>query len=218
MPQLRNDYYNAKASHRFFQILLRKELPNFPNDRFPQIESLCFEAISKFSSISLRSYGHCLGPGAVVQPVEAQYQNEFYRACCIILNYNVYLTSEWSASPTAGRADFHINSVGWTIECVREGGRLEEHIARFRNGGKYHGAITSGQTKQYIILDFRTSMPKKARGRVLSIFIFPLRTLLTSPKDIPYLYHIVFSENFTEYTVYKANLDKKLATVNLLEK
>ena len=215
---LQNVYHNAKASHRYLQVLLRKELSDFPNDRFPRIEGLCFEAISKFSSMSLRSYGHCLGPGAIVPPVEAQYRNEFYRACYVILNYNVYLTSEWSASPIAGRADFHIRSVGWTIECVREGDRLEEHIARFKNGGKYHGAITSGQTKQYILLDFRTSMPKKARGRVLYTFIIPSRTLLTSPKDIPFLYHVVFSGNFTEYTVYKANLDKKLARVTLLEK
>lgn len=105
-PQLRNGYYNAKASRRFLRILLRKELPNFPNDRFPQIEGLCFEAISKFSSITLRSCGHCLGPGAVVQPVEAQYRNEFYRACYIILNYNVYLTSEWSASLTHSRTSW----------------------------------------------------------------------------------------------------------------
>ena len=155
---------NAKASYRYLQILLRKELPNFSNDRFPQIEGLCFEAISKFSSMSLRSYGQYFGAGAVVQPVETQYQNEFYRACYIILNYNDHLTSEWSASPTAGRADFLIRSVGWTIECVRDGDRLEEHIARFKEGGKYHGAITSRQTKQYILLDFRTSMPKQARG------------------------------------------------------
>lgn len=156
---------DAKASTRYLQILLRKELPDFPKDRFHQIESLCFEAISKFSVLSLRSYGHRLGAGTVVQPVEAQYNNEFYRACYIILDHNVHLTSEWSASFTAGRADFHIPSVGWTIECVRDGDRLEEHIARFKEGGKYHGAILSGLTKQYIILDFRSSKPKKARGR-----------------------------------------------------
>lgn len=47
------------------------------------------------------------------------------------------------------------------------------------------------------------------------MFIFPTRTLLTSPEDIPYLYHVVFSRKFTEYTVYKANLEKKQATVTL---
>lgn len=156
---------DTKASIRYLQILLRKDLPDFPKDRFPEIEDLCFETMKKFSVLSLRSYGHCLGAGTVVQPVEAQYHNEFYRACYVILNHKVYLTSEWSASPTAGRADFHIPSVGWTIECVRNGDRLEEHIARFKQGGKYYGAILSGQTKQYILLDFRNSMPKTARGR-----------------------------------------------------
>lgn len=159
--------HNAKCIYRFFQIILRKELPDFPNDRFAQIENLCFEAIRNISVLNLRSYGSCLGAGASVQPVEAQYQNEFYRACYIILKYNVYLTSEWSASsPTSGRADFHITSVDWTIEFVRDENRLEEHIARFNDGGKHYGAIISGQTKQSILLDFRTSMLKKARGKV----------------------------------------------------
>lgn len=71
-----------------------------------------------------------------------------YNACYIILNYNIYLTSEQSAPPTSGQADFHIASVDWTIECVRDGDRLEKRIARFSEGGKYHGAIISGQTKQ----------------------------------------------------------------------
>lgn len=62
---------DAKASIRYLQILLRKDLPDFPNDRFPKIEDLCFETMSKFSVLSLRSYGHCLGAGTVVQPVEA---------------------------------------------------------------------------------------------------------------------------------------------------
>lgn len=171
---------DAKASTRYLQILLRKDLPDFPKDRFPKIEGLCFEAIRKFSVLSLRSSGYYLGAGTVVQPVEAQYHNEFYRACYIILNHNVYLTSEWSASSTGGRADFHIPSVGWTIECVRNGDRLEEHIARFKQGGKYHGAILSGQTKQYILLDFRNSLPKKARGRSISFYL--PRDLLTGRK------------------------------------
>lgn len=154
--------------HRYLQILLRKDLPDFPKDRFSKIEDLCFETMRNFSALSLRSYGHCLGAGTVVQPVEAQYHNEFYRACYVLLNHKFYLTSEWSASPTAGRADFHIPSVGWTIGCVRNGDKLDEHIGRFKQGGKYYGAILSGQTKQYILLDFRNSMPKKARGKLLS--------------------------------------------------
>lgn len=166
--------------HRYLQILLRKDLPDFPKDRFSKIEDLCFETMRNFSALSLRSYGHCLGAGTVVQPVEAQYHNEFYRACYVLLNHKFYLTSEWSASPTAGRADFHIPSVGWTIGCVRNGDKLDEHIGRFKQGGKYYGAILSGQTKQYILLDFRNSMPKKARGKLLSPPLSSvLRDLLT---------------------------------------
>lgn len=58
--------------------------------------------------MGLQLYGHRLGAGTVVQPVEVQYHNEFYSACYIILKHSVHLISEWSASYTAGRAAFHI--------------------------------------------------------------------------------------------------------------
>ncbi|MCJ1347755.1 hypothetical protein MMC31_005984 [Peltigera leucophlebia] len=64
----------TKKHKRFLQILLRKELPDFPDTRFAQIEDLCFKAITKFSVLSLRPYNFCLGARASVQPVEAQYQ------------------------------------------------------------------------------------------------------------------------------------------------
>lgn len=33
----------------------------------------------------------------------------------------------------------------WGIECVREGCKLQEHIDRFREGGRYYPWIASGQ-------------------------------------------------------------------------
>lgn len=62
-------------------------------------------------------------------------------------------------------------SVGWTINCVRDGARLKEHIARFKEG-KYHGAILlSEQIKQYIILDIWSFKPSEARGRSYILYL-----------------------------------------------
>jgi hypothetical protein len=54
---------------------------------------------------------------------------------------------------------------------VREGDRLEEHIARFRPGGIYYKWIISGEIQEYVTIDFRTSKPRKVRGIVMS-FLF----------------------------------------------
>jgi len=102
--------------------------------------------------------------------VEAQYQDEFYRACYSLLG-NIYLSSEWSGKEKSGRVDFLLKSQRWAIECVRDGNRLEEHISRFKVGGKYHRWIDSGEIQEYILLDFRQSLPWKIKGIVEALFL-----------------------------------------------
>ena len=151
---------------------MRSKAPPFPFDRFSSIEELCFAAVRKFSPIALRFATEELSAGARSRPVEAQYQDEFYRACYSVLGGDIYLTSEW-AGEMLGRVDFQIKSVGWAIECVREGNRLQEHIDRFQEGGRYYPSIQSGEIQDYIILDFRKSKPRTARGIMISIpFLF----------------------------------------------
>ena len=153
-------------------MLCRRE---FPLDQFPSLPELCFSAIKRFSFNCLRSAGRGLSAAAEIRPVEAQYQDELYRACYITLGHNVHLTSEWTGSLTSGRVDFQIKSVKWAIECVREADRLEQHIARFLLGGKYHRWISSGEIREYILLDFRTSKPVKIRGTfILILYLFIL--------------------------------------------
>ena len=69
--------------------------PPFPSDRYPSVKDLCLAVIGKFRSSALKSEERGLGPGAQPRPVEAQYQDEFYRACYALLA-NIYLSSEWS--------------------------------------------------------------------------------------------------------------------------
>jgi hypothetical protein len=84
----------------------------------------------------------------------------------LTLGCTLHLTPEWKGLSSNGEVGFHIRSVKWAFECVREGDRLKERISRFQPGGRYYPMIASGEIRDYILLDFRTSMPKKARGIV----------------------------------------------------
>jgi len=174
----------------------------FPTNRFGSIKDLCFAAVGEFSRVSLSSVERGLGPGAVNRPLEAQYQDEFYRVCHS--EFNVYLTSEWSGSSLVGRIDFHVKDVKWVIECVRDGDKIDEHIERFQQGGRYYKWIMSGEIKDYIILDFRTSKPRKARSKLyLSV---PLGLANANRLDhVTFLYFIVFSKDYASYQIYDAS-------------
>jgi hypothetical protein len=65
--------------------------------------------IREFKPGGLKSDGQGLGPGALPRPLEAQYQDEFYRACYTLLG-NIYLSSEWSGKEKTGRVDFLVKS------------------------------------------------------------------------------------------------------------
>jgi len=169
----------------------------FPEDRFSSIKDLCSAVVREFSPVAIRSRRE-FAAGALERPVEAQFQDEFYRACYTLLG-DIYLTSEWSGKGLGGSVDFQIKSQKWAIECVREGDRLEQHIERFLEGGRYYKWIESREIEDYVILDFRTSTPRKVRD------------------NIPFLYSIVFSKDYTCYETYDAQLnlvEKKRALTN----
>ena len=146
--------------------MLTRALP-FPSYKFPSVKELCFAVIREFKSTGLKSNGQRLGSGALPRLVEAQYQDEFYRACYVLLG-NIYLSSEWPGKGKNGRVDFLVKSQGWAIECVRDGDGLGEHISRFQVGGRYHKWISAGHITEYILLDFRMSQPRKRRGMAQS--------------------------------------------------
>ncbi|KAI9781194.1 MAG: hypothetical protein M1839_006302 [Geoglossum umbratile] len=188
--------FSSKLHQRCVEHLLSDSVPPFPLEKFPSVKDLCLAVIRNFKSSGLRSGGQVLGPGAQLRPLEVQYQDEFYRACYTLLD-TIYLSSEWAGKEPGGPVDFRVKSLGWAIECVREGHDLKEHIARFLPGGGYYEWVESGEIKQHILLDFRTSMPGKTR-------------------DIPWLYSIVFSNDFTGYKVYDAGLEQVEEGVALL--
>ncbi len=56
-----------------------------------------------------------------------------------------------------GRVDFFVDSKKWAIEVLRNGDRIEEHLARFAPEGRYCKMLDAAD---YIFLDFRMTMPK----------------------------------------------------------
>ncbi|EAW21873.1 uncharacterized protein NFIA_070440 [Aspergillus fischeri NRRL 181] len=113
-----------------------------------------------FSSSNLRysSEGKILSTGAQPKPIEAQYQDEFYRCFNKIAGRGVTICSEWSRT-TNGRVNFYIPDKGWAVEIVREQDRINEHIMRFRKNGKYYPWVESGLIDDWIIVNCTTSMP-----------------------------------------------------------
>ena len=97
-------------------------------------------------------------------------QEELYRSCYLL--GHTYLNSEWAGKKLGGRIGFHIKKVGWSIERLRDGDRLDEHIARFRIGGRSYKRIKTGDKagdedeviREYILLDSRKSIPDKPNG------------------------------------------------------
>ena len=159
-------YVFATRIHMRYIEHLRNSAPPFPQSLFPNLQDLSFTAITSFSRTSLKSAGQGLQAGVIAKPVESHYQVELYRAFYTVLNKNVYLTSRWGGIPGHGQVGFEIKAMRWWIECVGEGDRLEEHIQRFKPGGRCYQWILSRQIDEYIILDFRKTMPREPRGMV----------------------------------------------------
>ena len=124
-----------------------------------------------------------LSNSTVSQPLEASYQDEYYRVSFQLLD-NLYLKPEWARTQQTGWVDFAISSERWIIECVQDGDKLNEHIEHFQVTGKYGQWICNQEVQDFILLDFRQSIPRKQRSMyTLSFSSFP--SLFSSTTIIP---------------------------------
>ena len=126
---------------------------------------LAFDAISKFKPSQLHLPIRRVSPRSTDKLPEAQYQDEFYRSVFSITFGNVRLTPEFASARrahAAGRIDFFIPVVKWGIEFTRDGNRLNEHSSRFSQSGAYGAWLKSGDMVDYILLDCRTTIPRKS--------------------------------------------------------
>ncbi|KAH1721440.1 hypothetical protein KXW66_007649 [Aspergillus fumigatus] len=104
--------------------------------------------------------GKTLSSGAQPKPIEAQYQDEFYRCFNRIAGRGVPVCTEWSRT-TDGRVDFWIPGQKWAVEIVREQDRINEHIMRFHENGQYYPWRVDGMIQDWIIVNCTTSPPTR---------------------------------------------------------
>ncbi|ODM16358.1 hypothetical protein SI65_08358 [Aspergillus cristatus] len=130
--------------------------------RFDSLQKLCKEILSKFSIMNLRhsAGGKRMSTASQPRPVEAQYQDEFYKGFVHVAGQGVPISSEWSRTKD-GRVDFYIPEKKWAIELLRDHIKVDEHISRFKEGGKYHPWLKEKMVKDWIIIDCATSLPTK---------------------------------------------------------
>lgn len=145
---------------RYVEYLIGTSPSPFPANEFPDIRILCIRILQNFSAKRLR---HCLigkmSTAARLRPVEAQYQDEFYRAFNKVVGRGVPISSEWSPGGN-GRVDFWIPEKYWGIELLRDHSNLHEHCDRFQKGGRYYPWVVNGMIKDYIVIDCATSFPR----------------------------------------------------------
>ena len=142
------------------------DLPNFNS-----IFDLSIAVISNFKPSQMQLPIWRIGARSTDRPPEAAYQDEFYRSLYSVTFGNVRFSPEFASgkgAKVAGRIDFFIPAKKWGIEITRDGNRLQEHSSRFTTHGAYGPWVTSGDMDAYILLDCRSSTPRKAHPSMVS--------------------------------------------------
>lgn len=172
--------------------------------RFDSLPKLCKEILREFSIMILRhsAEGKRLLTASQIRPVEAQYQDEFYRGFVRVAGLGKPVSSEWSRTKD-GRVDFYIPEKKWAIQLSRDHNKIDEHISRFKEGGKYHSWLQENMVKDWIIIDCATSLPTKGRFSVVfnSVSMIYFTNNLTEYSE-PKLWHAVFINDSSELQLY----------------
>jgi len=98
-----------------------------------------------------------VGAAYIQRTPEAQYGDEFYRACMDHTEGSIITPSEWINQE--GRIDFYLPSRRWGIEILRDGNEIQDNNNRFTYGA-YSKWIVGGEMEDYILLDFRQNVPR----------------------------------------------------------
>ncbi|KAJ7602033.1 hypothetical protein DFH06DRAFT_1351718 [Mycena polygramma] len=186
--KVRVDFPSPLHRARLGYLLMGEEGP--PSEVLKlTLREFLLQVIPRFS-------GNALLRASQLSVPEAQYHNEFYRACSDLTGgRGMWLSPEFgSTEGKRGRIDFFMGSVGWGIEFLREGDRMGNHLARFGPNGAYYAWTQNQAIKDWVVLDCRMqSNPTKH---------FP---------DEPNLLHVLFEQSETglRYRI----LDNKLKPV-----
>ncbi|KAL4737754.1 hypothetical protein BDV11DRAFT_216432 [Aspergillus similis] len=154
------------------------------NSKYDSLRELCVDILKEFSAATLRhtAAGKILTSAAHYKPLEAAYEDEYYRCFNVVAGRGVPICSEWSRTKD-GRVDFWIPEKKWAVELLREEDRIHEHISRFQEGGRYHSWITDGMISDWIIINCATSLPTRCYSE-------------------PNLMHAVFTSNWEDLQIF----------------
>lgn len=127
---------------------------------YPKLDILCERILRGFSQKILRQIrdGRRRGVTGTFRPVEASFQDEFYRSFRSLLP-GIGIMGKWGVDIN-GKVDFMVLDPGWGVELLRDGDRIAEHCERFRPNGAYFPSVQSGKMKEHLILDCRHSYPQ----------------------------------------------------------
>ncbi len=94
-------------------------------------------------------------------PPEDWFGKEFYSASEHILKGGVLWSPEFGMKGVkgGGAIDFYLESKKWGVEITRNGDQLSSHYGRFQTGGNYHRWILDGTLADWVLLDFRSTIP-----------------------------------------------------------
>ncbi|KAJ7668599.1 hypothetical protein DFH06DRAFT_982505, partial [Mycena polygramma] len=148
--KVRVDFPSPLHRARLGYLLLMGEEGPPSEVRKLTLREFLLQVIPRFS-------GNALLRASQLSVPEAQYHNEFYRACSDLTGgRGMWLSPEFgSTEGKRGRIDFFMGSVGWGIEFLREGDRMGNHLARFGPNGAYYAWTQNQAIKDWVVLDCR---------------------------------------------------------------
>ena len=128
--------------------------------------SLGINIIQKFSPKYMAGMMRYTYPDGEVNFPESHFSHEFYRCAHILLQGFILPSPSFGnkGQKMGGAIDFIIPiapGCAWGYEFVYSGDRpkLEEHLGRFKPEGPYESLMEKGDITDYIVFDFRTSLP-----------------------------------------------------------
>lgn len=144
-------YTFASPLHQRYVEWILFGMPTNGTIKEKKVVDFAIAVIRKFSPLNLEAPRRL---GTSVQRIpEAQFQDEFYRACSDHTKNCVASFPEFGNKQ--GRIDFFIPSKKWGVELLRDGNRIASHSKRFTKG-EYGKWIKEKKMVDYIILDFRS--------------------------------------------------------------
>ncbi|PLN79533.1 hypothetical protein BDW42DRAFT_172707 [Aspergillus taichungensis] len=149
----------SRLHEKWIEHIIGKRRNPLPT-HFANLIQLCIAVLRGFSAINLKhsTDGKTMSSAAKPRPLEGQFQDEFYRVFNKLAGRGVPICTEWSRT-SAGRVNFWIPEKGWAIEFLRDYDRIDEHVLRFKKGGRYYQWLEEKAVTDWIVINCATTPP-----------------------------------------------------------